>query len=295
MLMKVNTQYSIKKADQTFYSKCFATYRKNIWFRPSWSFLQQMMLDASDCFWIHRDNKRVAGISLSDNELGSFFMIPPFTLTVDIVSFLKGFIIKSSGGNHRVDAYNVLSEHIEVFKNEGFNILSTRKCMIRPTEKIETSLPRDIASVKPNLDHITCITELMNEAYYAGPDQRDIDTYKRDLIYYFEHNQEEVLEASTILIQKETSEIVGVCLVSLWEDTPLIYEIAVKPYHKNKGFGRYMLCRAITHLESVYPVIRLFVTSGNHAEYLYSKLGFQSGEETSHLVFETEETPISTQ
>ncbi|WP_040952055.1 GNAT family N-acetyltransferase [Gorillibacterium massiliense] len=245
--MNAITQYSIKKADQTIYSKYFATYRKNIWFRPSWSFLQQMMLGASDCFWIYRDNKRVAGISLSDNELGSFFMIPPFILTVDIVSFLKDFVIKSSGGNHRVDAYNVLSEHIEVFKHEGFKILSTRKCMIKPTEKIESPLPKEIVCVKPNLDYITSITKLMDEAYYAGPDQRDIDTYERDLIYYFEqNNHEEVLEASTILIQKETNEIVGVCLVSLWEDTPLIFEIAVKPYHKNKGLGRYMLGKAIT-------------------------------------------------
>jgi len=293
--MREDIQYSIRKADQTNYSKCFATYRKNIWFRPSWSFLQQMMLDASDCFWIYRDNKRVAGISLGDNELGSFFMIPPFALTVDIVSFLKDVVIESSESNHRVDAYNVLSEHIEVFMNEGFNILSTRKCMIRPTEKIDTSLARDLVSVKPNIDHITNITELMNEAYYAGPDQKDTDTYKRDLIYYFEHNQAEVIEASTILIQKETKELVGVCLVSLWEETPLIYEIAVKPYYKNKGLGRYMLCRAITHLDSLYPVIRLFVTSGNSAEYLYSNLGFQSGEETSHLVFETEEARIATQ
>ncbi|MBP2249038.1 GNAT family N-acetyltransferase [Paenibacillus xylanexedens] len=294
--MTVETQYSIKKADQTKYSKCFATYRKNIWFRPSWSFLQQMMLDASDCFWIYRDDKRVAGISLSNNELGSFFMIPPFALTVDIVSFLKDVVVKSSEGSHRVEAYNVLSEHIEVFMNEGFNILSTRKCMIRPTEKIETSLPSDITCVKPNLEHITSITQLMNEAYCTGPDKRDLDTYRRDLIYYFEHNnQEEVLDASTILVQKETNEIVGVCLVSIWEGIPLIYEIAVKPNYNNQGLGRYMLCKAITHLESVYPVIRLFLTAGNNAEYLYSKLGFLSGEETSHLVFETEETPIATQ
>lgn len=297
--MNTSTSYSLIKADQYMYSKYFATYRKNIWFRPSWLSIQNMMLNASDCYWVTRDNKRVAGISLTENTLGSFFVLPPFTFSVDIASFLKDFATEISEDKSWVDAYNVLPEYINVFNSMGFSKLSTRKCMIRPTEKIVLAdMKEDMKEytcVKPELEHLSSIILLMNEAYRTGTEERDLDTYQRDVSYFFEHNrQEELLEASSIIVQKETNEIVGICLVSLWEDLPLIYEIVVLPAFNNQGLGRYMICKAITHLEAFYPVIRLFVTSGNTAEYLYSNLGFLSGEETSHLVFRAE-TLIATQ
>ena len=69
--------YSLVKADPIIYSKYFATYRKNVWFRPSWKHVQEMMAGADDCYWIMSDGIRIAGISISENMLGSLFVIPP--------------------------------------------------------------------------------------------------------------------------------------------------------------------------------------------------------------------------
>ena len=68
--------YSLVKADPIIYSKYFATYRKNVWFRLSWKHVQQMA-GADDCYWIMSDGIRIAGISISENMLGSLFVIPP--------------------------------------------------------------------------------------------------------------------------------------------------------------------------------------------------------------------------
>ncbi|SHN78002.1 Ribosomal protein S18 acetylase RimI [Paenibacillus sp. ov031] len=284
--MSDKTSYSLVAANQTSYAKYFATYRKNIWFRPSWASLQEMMLDASDCYWIYQNNQRVGGISLTSNELGSFFMIPPSTLTVDMVHFLKDYAIQNSGGQSKVDAYNVLAEHIDVLKSAGFEVLNTRKCMIRPTEKIENDLHTDCICIKPQLEHLPSIVQVMNESYRGGMDEGNLDTYRDDVSYYFEHNrQDELLNASSVLVDKKTNEVVGFCLISMWENMPLVYDIAVKPGYSNQGLGRYMLYKAISHLEGFSPTIRLFVTIGNKADYLYTKLGFLSGEEASHLVY----------
>jgi ribosomal protein S18 acetylase RimI-like enzyme len=284
--MNDSTSYSLVVANQTNYAKYFATYRKNIWFRPSWTSLQEMMQNASDCYWIYQDNQRVGGISLTSSELGSFFMIPPSTLTVDLVHFLKNYAIQNSGGQSKVDAYNVLVEHIDVLKSAGFEVLNTRKCMIRPTEKIENDLHADFIAIKPKLEHLPSIVQVMNESYLGGMDEGNLDTYRNDVSYYFEHNrQDELLNASSVLVDKKTNEVVGFCLISLWEDMPLVYDISVKPGYSNQGLGRYMLTNAISLLESFYSTIRLFVTIGNKADYLYTKLGFLSGEEASHLVY----------
>ncbi|MFE6078427.1 GNAT family N-acetyltransferase [Paenibacillus sp. NPDC057886] len=284
--MNDNTAYSLVAANQTSYAKYFATYRKNIWFRPSWASLQEMMLDASNCYWIYRDNKRVGAISLTSSELGSFFMIPPSTLTVDMVNFLKNYAIPNSGDQSKVEAYNVLAEHINVLKSAGFEVLDTRKCMIRPTEKLEHDLHADFISIKPKLVHLPSIVQVMNESYRGGMDEGNLDTYRNDVSYYFEHNrQDELLNASSVLVDKKTNEVVGFCLISMWEDMPLVYDISVKPGFSNQGLGGYMLYKAISHLEGFSPTIRLFVTIGNKADYLYTKLGFLSGEESSHLVY----------
>ncbi|MFC9709214.1 GNAT family N-acetyltransferase [Paenibacillus sp. NPDC056933] len=284
--MNENTPYSLVAANQTSYAKYFATYRKNIWFRPSWGSLQEMMLSASDCYWIYQDTQRVGGISLTSSELGSFFMIPPSMLTVDLVHFLKNYAIQNSREQSKVDAYNVLAEHIDVLKSAGFEVLNTRKCMIRPTEKIENDLGTDFITIKPQLEHLPSIVQVMNESYRGGMDEGNLDTYQNDVSYYFEHNrQDELLNASSVLVDKKTNEVVGFCLISMWEDMPLVYDISVKPGYSNQGLGRYMLYKAISLLEDFSPTIRLFVTIGNKADYLYTKLGFLSGEEASHLVY----------
>lgn len=277
--------YKLIAADAGIYSKQFATYRKNAWFRPSWDSLQQMMKEATDCYWIIADGARVAGVTLTDKAICSLFMFPPYEWSSSLVAFLKEHLIGRSSVSGSIYAYNVLPEHLSAFTAEGFQPLPARKCMIRPTEQQDLALASPYLCIPPQSSQSMMLGELMKEAYRHGTDERSDAQYKEDIEYYFKHVTQEALQAaSSILIDRETNEIVGLCLVTLWEELPLIYEIAVKPAYRGQGLGKYMLRRAIHQLNDAYSVLRLFVTSGNAAEKLYSSLGFLSGDELTDMI-----------
>lgn len=281
-----STGYKLIPADAGIYSKQFATYRKNVWFRPSWDTLQQMMKEATDCYWIVADGARVAGVTLTDKAIGSLFMFPPYEWSSSLAAFLKVHIEGRSGDSSSIYAYNVLPEHLSAFAAEGFKPLPARKCMIRPTEQLDDlALASQYICTAPEPSQSMTLTEMMKEAYRSGTDERSDSQYKEDVDYYFKHvTQEALLDASSILIDRDTNEIIGLCLVSLWEELPLIYEIAVKPAYRGQGLGKYMLSRAVHQLNDTYSVLRLFVTSGNAAEKLYTKLGFLSGDELTDMI-----------
>ncbi|MCM3170715.1 GNAT family N-acetyltransferase [Paenibacillus sp. MER 99-2] len=284
--MRPNIPYRLIQADSSTYAAYFATYRKNVWFRPSWSDIHSMMLEATDCYWIYSAEHRIAGISLVDDELGSLFMIPPHTLTKETVEFLKDYMIRKKSKPDQLHAYNVMPEHISLFEHAEFNKLSTRKCMIRPTETLENPLTSKLKRIRPERVHMPKLAEIMIEAYRGGVEEQSMDDCQNDLTYYFDHyEQDELRGASSILVEQDTERIVGFCLVTLWENLPLIYDIAVTPAYRSEGLGSYLLHHAITTLAPIYPVIRLFVTQGNPAEHLYIKVGFLSGDELSHLVW----------
>lgn len=280
---------SLQLADLQNYSKSFATYRRNVWFRPSWNDIQKMMMEADECYWICDNGQKIGGVSLSELSIGSLFLIPPYELSSSIVKYLRDYLIIRKPENSSIEAFNVLPEHVHIFQQEGFAILQTRKCMIRPTENLLDQVQGLFPSyeyVTPSVQDMDGLTMLLQEAFRGTPDEQDAATYRGELMNYFTyHSDHDLLEASTMIWNHDHSELVGVCLVSNWEGLPLIYDIAVNPMYRGKGIATSMLRRAISILEEKYPVVWLFVTSGNEAERLYRKLGFYGGDNLSYLVY----------
>lgn len=95
-----------------------------------------------------------------------------------------------------------------------------------------------------------------------------------------------VNKASTLIYEKKTNELVGACLISIWEEWPNVYDIAVKPSFQKKGLAKNMLKRSLTILKKQYPTLRLFVTLGNDAEMVYHKMGFLAGTETTEMILQ---------
>ncbi|WP_339291089.1 N-acetyltransferase [Paenibacillus sp. FSL W8-0187] len=282
--------YSLVKAEPVLYSRYFATYRKNVWFRPSWKHVQQMMADADECYWIMSGGIRIAGISISENTLGSLFVIPPFGFSQPIAAYLKKYILENIAGITRIHAHNVLPEHMAAFAAEGFKPEQARKCMIRPAVDTHSPLLVDqFRCEQPEPGELVQITRLMMDAYRNSIDDRDGEAFTQDILYYFENNSIDILlDASSTIVDQQSNEIVGVCFVSLWEDLPLIYEIAVAHAYRGKGLAEYMLRKAIRKLDRYYDVLRLFVTTGNRAELLYTKLGFLPGDELTSMIYTNE-------
>ncbi|WP_194542154.1 GNAT family N-acetyltransferase [Paenibacillus sp. JZ16] len=281
-------EYRLVKADRKMFSKYFATYYKNNWFRPSWGDLTKVLSASDDGYWVFAGEDKAAGVYLSDHSIALVFGIPPYSITTKMMDAVKRYALKSWKLTEDLHAYNVLAEQEIAFRETGFVRVESRQCMMRPTEQLETSMDLNDMHRIPSIDDMSKIVEVFREAYANGPDEREAQVYAEDVARYFDAVDPKLLGASSVVYDRITGEIVGVCLISLWEGLPLVYSIAVLPQHRGMGLATAMLDRALTVLEPDYPVLRLFVTTGNQAEQLYRKRGFLSGGEYHQLRYTIE-------
>ena len=182
-----------------------------------------------------------------------------------MIDEMKSYALKSWELTEDLHAYHVLAEQEIAFRETGFVRVESRRCMMRPTEQLETSMDLNYMHRIPTIDNKSKIVEVFREAYANGPDEREAQVYAEDAERYFDVVDPKLLVASSVVHDRITGEIVGVCLISLWEGLPLVYSIAVLPQHRGMGLATAMLNRALTVLEPDYPVLRLFVTTGNQA------------------------------
>lgn len=156
--------------------------------------------------------------------------------------------------------------------------------MMRPTEFFDPQELEDgLEIITPTSEFIEEISELLFESY-LGPDsighlgENKMEHHQSTLQHYFKNNNTDVLRAaSSLIINKSNNEMVAVCLISLWEELPLVSDIAVTPRYRSNRIASKLLRRALTVLHKEYEVLRLFVTIGNSAEALYYNIGFYPG------------------
>ncbi|MEW8995091.1 GNAT family N-acetyltransferase [Clostridium sp.] len=89
------------------------------------------------------------------------------------------------------------------------------------------------------------------------------------------------LQASTLVYDRNTNELIGVCLagknVEDINEFSMINQIGVKPAYRWHGIAENMIKKALTVLKDISPATKLDVTVGNAAEALYYKMGFFPG------------------
>ncbi|KZS48400.1 hypothetical protein AWU65_21915 [Paenibacillus glucanolyticus] len=279
-------EYRLVKADPKAFSKYFATYYKNIWFRPSWAEFAKILSDSDDGYWVLSGDDKAAGVYLNNESIGLVFGIPPYSITSELIREVKNHALQSwSLEEHDLHAYNVLDEQEFAFREADFVQVESRQCMIRPTEQLEASFDVNYIARVPARKDISELVEVFRKAYANGPDEREVEVYMNDTVHYFDQIDLKLLQASSLIYDRASEEMAGVCLISLWEGLPLVYSIAVTAEHRGKGLAGAMLERALTVLEPQHPLLRLFVTSGNRAEQLYKNKGFLSGGEYHHLKY----------
>ncbi|MFU1794589.1 GNAT family N-acetyltransferase [Paenibacillus azoreducens] len=288
----LDNEIEIVKADLKEFAIHYTTYRENIFFRQSWERRISIFAEDAPCYWITFKNRRIGGVCIEPNLLSSFFLETPFQDILRVLIPLKKFLIHCSDPSKPIEAFGILPYETEHFLRLGFLPSESRRVMIRPTEIFEPQeWGEEFEAVAPGMDQIDRIAEMLHESYsdidrIGYPGDNTIDSQRTALEYYFVHNQDEILKsASTIIYDKQHNNIVAVCLISLWEDLPLVSNIAVMPQYRSRQLATKLLKKAVTVLKEEYDVIRLFVTIGNSAEALYYRLGFYPGLEqtTFHL------------
>ncbi|MBN8191815.1 GNAT family N-acetyltransferase [Bacillus sp. NTK074B] len=123
------------------------------------------------------------------------------------------------------------------------------------------------------------IAGLLVKSYKINPAYKQIGS-KEDYILHVkefldEHKNNSIMdEASRVVVDESTNNIVGVCLHMEFEQYPLIMSLVVDPEHQKRGIGRYLLTHSISSSDKEYPATRLSVIRDNHAIKFYEDVGF---------------------
>ena len=276
--------FHLVKANFKEFAIHYTTYRENIWFRQSWERRLAVIDSDTPCYWIMLSKQRVGGVSLQPNMMWSFFLEPPFSDTYMVASKLKKFLVRVSDQSKSIEVHGILPCQAESFRRLGFLPRDTRRVMIRPTEAlIESDLNDSCIMTRPDAQQTEELAQMFYQAFVGAdaigyPGTNTVESQREALTFYFEHNGFGILNhASGVIFDRSTEKPVAACLISLWEDLPLVSNIAVLPSHRGNGLATALLNQALTVLHSCYDVVRLFVTVGNGAEALYYNLGFHPG------------------
>lgn len=289
---RLDEQMGIVKANPRDFAIHYSTYRENIFFRQSWEKRVSIFGDDSPCYWIVFHNRRIGGACIEPNMLHSLFFEPPFVDVFRVLAPIKRFLMSCSEPDKPIKAYGILPYQEEHFLRLGFLPSESRRVMIRPTEYFDCQEWGDgFGIAAPHAEEIHNIAEMLYKSYSGTdsigyPAENTVEQHISALEYYFKHNNIEILKAaSSMIYDKSNMAIVGICLISLWEDLPLVSNIAVLPQYRSKQIATKLLKKALTVLKDEYDVLRLFVTIGNPAESLYYRLGFYPGmaQTTFHL------------
>lgn len=287
--------YSIEKAQWVEFSVYFAVYEvfeTNIWFRQSFDTYCSVLKNCDICFWIKKDNFRIGGVLLDLNYMNCLFLQPPHNEYDIIIGKLKKLLLTYSDNSKPIYVGAVKPDKVKYYQRTGFKSGESRRCMIRPTEEFHITWDCDYEIVSVTEDKKGDIVKLFTEAFSnESKDGTSFEKENESVEVYFTKNLKNTLvnKASTLIYEKKTNELVGACLISIWEDWPNVYDIAVKPSFQKRGLAKNMLKRALTVLKEGYPTLRLFVTLGNDAEMLYHQMGFLAGTETTEMILPVRE------
>lgn len=294
---QLSDKYSIIKADSQEFSIYESVYGDGIYNRfavKHWDLRLEVSLDnpfaSHDSFyWIKIGDRRVGGVLIEPNVLARLFLIPPFTNLYEIIKLLKKLLIQWSDINKNIYAYQIPTEQGRYFEMLGFWMEKNRRWMMRPTEYLEFNWDENVIIKNPKSSNNIEIAKLFYESFKDGVDLKNdvrqkrngcsYEDYLDEVNDYFNNTDDMLVEASTLVYDKEVGKLIGVCLVSMLEEWPLIHTIGVHPLYKGRKLGAKMLKKAITALNKNYPILRLFVTIGNVAESIYYDLGFIQGVE----------------
>lgn len=264
--------YSLAKADSKEFARWWVVYRNaNEDFSQSFAEQARDIVDVPYCHWVLAEGQRVGGLITVANNIGDFFLIHPFT---DAESVLSDVL----PGDKPFYARGILTEHVPAFEKQGFNIMESRRWMLRPTQPHTVTL--NYPRTSPESAQAGGIADLMYAAFHGGVGQygrRDVDAHRASVDDYFEtvESADVCQRASSLLHDGER--LIAACLVQPYKSFATIRFVVTHPAYQRQGLARGLIDHAIDTVKDDYGHITLAVTVGNPAEQLYDTMGFMPG------------------
>lgn len=285
--------YFLEKADHQEFAKYYAIYMNiDIGFKSSYEQKCSVVAEDDHCYWIKKESARVAGVFLEPNFIEGLFMIPPYQDIYSVLKTLKKVLLIWSDRCKEIKASVVEPAQVDYYQRLGFRISGMGRWMIRPTEPYDIAWNGLYEIKNPTAEDMESLGALFFDAFKhdVGRTKYSLEERTSFVKYYFDHYSKDdlLLEASTMIYDKSTQELIAACLVSEYKEWPLIYDVAVSASHRGRGLSVDMLKKAISTTNQKYPAIRLYVQCGNDAEAVYHKLGFIAGIKLTDLYIPTE-------
>ncbi|WP_454054277.1 GNAT family N-acetyltransferase [Clostridium sp. Marseille-Q7071] len=294
-IYNLGDDYELQRAEHEIFSKYYATYyglqKANGWFKKNYDIMRSIIDDEDDCFWILKDGRRIGGVLIKPNFIEGVFLIPPYSDEYEVLKKLKEILVHWSDSDKPIEASTVDSYQVKLYEKLGFIKVESGRWMVRPTETFNINWEDNYYVTSPKREDELEMGKLLYEAFQNNEGLNfnySVHEYTEWVKEYFDSNLDvEILNrASTLVYDKTTKKLVGICYISIWQEWPLVSQIAVKPSYAGKGIGTKMLKSALAVLNEEYPVVRLYVDIGNKAEELYHNLGFLKGLQLTDMKFE---------
>lgn len=290
-----NYDYTFVKADKDL----FAVYQTihsgedlELWF--DWKSRLEDTKWTDNCFWLIKDNDKIAGAIINNETVMYPFLISPFCHRTLFWREIHRNLMKE---NHmKINTNGIFDDDVNILLTFGYKIERIRQMMCRPTDIYSLNLSQDFYYRSPEMKDISLIAEAKLEGYKGGIDyqvfgeptlsEENEDTLKLLNIY----DETNSLSNSIIVFDKKTDMLAGLCISGLNNKMPLgfaeISELCVLPQYRNRGLAEFMIKYVISKAHEKTPLIKLCVTVGNSAESLYRKMGFVAGARFTNMSYQ---------
>lgn len=279
--------FAVVKADAREFATYHAIYRVsrvNVWFHTKLERVIDMFAGWSGHYWITLNGKRIGGVMLEPNWFGFIFLIPPYGDEGMVVEHLNSLLVSISDPEKPITVASVHPESYDYYYRLGFQIYETEKVMARPTAPFEVEWEDRYELDVPRKEKKDELADLYFEVYRRSEVEciadKDRQFYRKLLD---DQIPDVVQECSTLVYDKETDELIGACLVTVWEELPYINDLVVKRGYQGLGLGAKMIKKVLNNAREEYPAVRLSAREGNRAENLYHRMGFLSGVKASNM------------
>lgn len=243
------------------------------------------MGETRNLFWIKQGGQRIGGVFIQPGMVVYPFLIPPYTDLYRVLDVLTQANVQWGDPTKKVWAFGIIPTQVETLQKLGYHVQDSFRCMIRPTEAFEVNWGEEFVVRRPEPEDEAELANLFFRAFENAL-ERDTDTLEgwvETVKFFFKISNEVTHEASTLIYDRQTNQLVGACTVSPYYEWPLIRTLAVLPEYRGKGLAQKMLKHALTVTKPHYPAVRLFVTMGNPSQNLYYKLNFLPGPTESRM------------
>ncbi len=241
-------------------------------------------------FWIRYQDHLVGGVVMLPNNIGEFFLVPPFGDGDGVLRALMPLLRSWSRPEKSVWARGITEEHLPAFIAAGFGLDESRRWMIRPTAPFEPAW----GALRPQVleeGRAAAIAQLLHRAFTGNPSEdgrRDLASFATSVEKFFSRVRPGSFEwqASAVVRDRAAEELAAACLVNLHKGLPTIQFVATALDYRGRGLASNLIRQALDQLRPHYDWVKLAVTCGTPAERLYQQLGFQGGPAVGNLILE---------